>query len=229
MKHHKSLSFLITCFLFSPLLLFAMFDKEKVMQIKGQENISFILAQFKAQGSVQNVPSPTPPAPLPPEPKPIEQPKKEKKEKPKKKLQHKKHARKVPKPKEVIEEEQPKASAPPAGAQINNNAPTQIGTLAFGKSDDPFLRAVKRAIDEVARDSYPRQAQRMRLQGKVLLEFVWLDGKRLGEVKIIKGSGHRILDDNVLKVIQKAAQQFPNYDKTVRIQIPIDYNIKDKR
>ncbi|WP_442861446.1 energy transducer TonB family protein [Campylobacter sp. MIT 12-8780] len=61
----------------------------------------------------------------------------------------------------------------------------------------------------------------------MLLEFVWLHNQTLDKVRIVKSSGHEILDSNVLKVIARAAKNFPQYEKSVRIQIPIVYNLKD--
>lgn len=223
MKHHKSIAFLLTCLLFAPLLLFALTDEPEKLEIKGEQAVSLVLAQFVAQGEVINTPAPTPPAPVQEEIKP--EPIKEKKEKPKKKPVEKKHARKVPKPKKEMNEEKPQSAQAPAGAQIATQAPTQIGTLAVGKSDDPFLRAVKRAVDEVALKSYPRQAIRMNLTGRVLISFVWQNGRELKDIRVLRSSGHEILDENVFKIIKKAAQNFPPYHKTVRIEMPIDYNL----
>lgn len=224
--NHKVQAFILTCLLFSPLLLFAMLDDAKPVQIKGEQSITLVMSNFIAQGQVQNAPNPAPPAPDELEqPKPKEEKKEVKKEKPRK---HDKYAKKVLKKEKKFEKpvEESKPSSPPAGAQIANNAPTQIGTLAYGKSDDPFLRAVKKAIDEAAAQSYPRQARKMNLSGEVLLEFVWLENMKLDKVRILRSSGHNILDKNVLKVIHKAAQNFPPYQKNVRIQIPIVYNLK---
>ena len=223
MNHRKSLAFLLTCLFFSPLLLFAVFNEPEKLEIKGDERISLVLAQFVAQGEIINTPAPTPPAPVQEEIKP--EPVKEKKQKPKKKPVEQKHARKVSKPKKEINEEKLQSAQAPAGAQVVSNTPTQIGTLAVGKSDVPFLRAVKRAVDNAALKSYPRQAIRMNLTGRVLISFVWLYGHKLGKIEVIKSSGHQILDDNVFKIIKKAAQNFPPYHKTVRIEMPIDYNL----
>lgn len=220
---HKHQAFYLSCFIFLPLLLFAVFNDIFKVQLKGEDKISLVMSQFIAQGrSIQSSSNPEP-APMPPEPiKHIKKPKEARKKiKPQDQIRDKK-AKQFKK----IEEVQAQNSPPPGGAQIDNNKPTQIGTLAFGKNDNPFLREIKKAIDEAARESYPRQARRMKLMGEVLLEFVWLYSKELGEIKIVKSSGHEILDKNVYKIIAKASKSFPQYKEDVKIRIPIVYNIQ---
>ena len=102
----------------------------------------------------------------------------------------------------------------------------QIGTLAYGKTDNPFLREIKQAIDKAARETYPHQAIKMRLTGEVLLEFVWLTNRKLQAARILKSSGYKLLDDNVLRVLSRASNEFPSYKENIRIQIPVVYNIK---
>ncbi|TKX29726.1 hypothetical protein CQA38_02845 [Campylobacter sp. MIT 12-5580] len=222
MKNTQKQAFVLTCLIFSPLFLFAVLGDPFKSEIKGDDRVTLVMSQFIAQGQTNQVgEANTPPAPE--EDKPKERKKEHKKEQKKREIH--KHARKSIK--EKPQEELTKASAPAGGAQIDNNAPTQIGTLAFGKDDNPFLREIKKAIDEAARKTYPRQARKMRLSGEVLLEFVWLHNQTLDKVRIVKSSGHEILDSNVLKVIARAAKNFPQYEKSVRIQIPIVYNLKD--
>ena len=124
------------------------------------------------------------------------------------------------------QERQKEQSSNSGGAQINNNAPMQIGTLAYGKTDNPFLREIKQAIDKAARETYPHQAIKMRLTGEVLLEFVWLTNRKLQAARILKSSGYKLLDDNVLRVLSRASNEFPSYKENIRIQIPVVYNIK---
>lgn len=219
----KTQAFILTCLIFSPILLFAVFGNPFKIEFKGEDQMTLVLSQFIAQGQIAQAGPPAPPAPIPPE---------ELKPKPKKKQQKKPRKEKPPlderaqKKLEKVSEESASSAPPPGGAQVNNNKPTQIGTLAFGQTDNPFLREIKRAIDQAAMESYPRQAIRMNLTGTVLLEFVWLQNKILQQVRIIRGSGHKILDAHTLKIIQKASKQFPAYKENIRIQIPITYNLK---
>lgn len=205
---------IITCLIFSPLLYFVAFADIFRVEMKGEDSISLAMEQFIAQGQlVQSAKNPIP------------APHREKKKHHKK--QHKKE-RKVLAEHGLKKEErrEEKQSSEAGGAQVANNAPTQIGTMAAGRDDNPFLREVKRAIDKAARESYPRQAVRMRLMGEVLVEFVWMTDKRLHGVRILRSSGHELLDHNIFKVLARASKEFPPYKENIRIQIPVVYNIR---
>ncbi len=207
-------AFLLTCLFFSPLLLFFVsFSNIFKIEMKGQDMISIAMGQFVAQGEFV--------APkLTPQPhfcKHCNHHKK--KHKKRKKVEFAKNAKKQ------IEQEEAQQSSI-SGAQVTNNAPTQIGTLAYGKTDNPFLREIKAAIDKAARETYPHQAIKMHLTGKVWLEFVWRTNSTLEAVRILQSSGYAILDDNVFKILARASKEFPPYKDNIRIQIPINYTLK---
>lgn len=217
LSSHKNQAFILTCLIFSPLLFFFTFNNIFKIEMKGQDSISLAMEQFIAQGEF--VAPKLSPAPNPSQ----EKHKKEKKRKKETKVDTKKDSTKK---KEEEQEQQEQNSG--GAAQVANSAPTQIGTLAYGKTDNPFLREIKAAIDKAARETYPQQAIKMRLTGVVWLEFLWLTSKELKEVRILKSSGYKVLDDNVLKALAKASNEFPAYKENIRIQLPFDYNIKRK-
>lgn len=99
-----------------------------------------------------------------------------------------------------------------------------ITDLVYGRDDNPFLKSIKKAIDEAL--IYPHQARRMGISGEVLIEFVWLKNKSLKELKIIKSSGKKILEKSALETIKKAAINFPSHRANVRIQVPIVYKLE---
>ena len=206
-------AFLLTCLFFSPLLFFFIsFSNIFKIEMKGQDMISLAMGQFVAQGEFV--------APkLTPTPSVAQKEKKPKKE-PKKKDKDKKDDKKKE------DDEQKQEQSVTGGAQVANNAPTQIGTLAYGKTDNPFLREIKAAIDKAARETYPHQAIKMHLTGKVWLEFVWRTNSTLEAVRILQSSGYAILDDNVFKILARASKEFPPYKDNIRIQIPINYTLK---
>ncbi|WP_297986850.1 TonB family protein [uncultured Campylobacter sp.] len=88
---------------------------------------------------------------------------------------------------------------------------------------DPFLAAIKSAIND--NHIYPRTAKRLRQQGNVLVEFIWTKDMELKELKILKSSQHKALNEAALATITAAAKSFPKHDKTVQIQIPLVYKI----
>ena len=212
-RTRKLQAFLLTCFFFSPLLLFFVsFSNIFKIEMKGQDTLSLAMGQFVARGEFV--------APkLTPTPSVAQKEKKPKKE-PKKKDKDKKENKKKE------EDEQKQEQSVTGGAQVANAQPAQIGTLAYGKDDNPFLREIKAAIDKAARETYPRQAVKMRLSGRVWLEFVWLTNNSLQAVRIVQSSGSQLLDRNVFKIVARASKDFPAYKDDIRIQIPIDYNLR---
>ena len=211
-KSTQKQAFALTCLVFLPLLLlFVSFSKPFKIEMKGQDAISLAMAQFVASGEF--VAPKLAPAPSPKQDKKTL--KKERKQAINSGAQEKK---------ETKEQEEQNLGG---GAQVANAQPAQIGTLAYGKDDNPFLREIKAAIDKAARETYPRQAVKMRLSGRVWLEFVWLTNKELKDVRILKSSGYEILDDNILKAVVRASNEFPTYEKNVRIQLPFHYNLKE--
>ncbi|TKX31532.1 energy transducer TonB [Campylobacter estrildidarum] len=120
--------------------------------------------------------------------------------------------------------EQKKASTPIENPtkQMTEN-PSQITQLTQGKDKHPLLEQIQKAIQKV--QSYPRQAQKMRMQGIVKVEFLWKENKTLAELKIIQSSGYTLLDKNALESIRKASVNFPYYKNDLRIVLPIVYKI----
>lgn len=84
---------------------------------------------------------------------------------------------------------------------------------------------MKSAID--SHTKYPRQARKMHIQSKVVVGFLWTKQRELRDLKILKSSGHNLLDENSLHTIQKASRSFPAYTNNVRLQIPIIYQLED--
>ena len=213
-KSTQKQAFALTCLVFLPLLLlFVSFSKPLKIEMKGQDTISLVMAQFVASGEF--VAPKLAPAPSPKQDKKIL--KKERKQAVNSGVQNSDK-------KEIKEQKEQNLGG---GAQVANAQPTQIGTLAYGKDDNPFLREIKAAIDKAARETYPRQAVKMRLSGRVWLEFVWQTNKELKDVRILKSSGYEILDDNILKAVVRASNEFPAYEKDIRIQLPFHYNLKE--
>lgn len=97
--------------------------------------------------------------------------------------------------------------------------------LSFSTDNHPFLNAVKQAID--SNINYPRQARRMRIQGEVIVEFLWTKQQVLKDLKVNKSSGYTILDEGALRIIQRASLHFPKHSNNVRLQIPILFKLKD--
>lgn len=187
-------------------------------------------------------PEPEPEVKTPdPEPVPVVKPKpvvKKVVEKPKPKPRIKPRAEKTkavttvqPKPAETVkkaekpaEEKQTAAvAAPVAGAQSAFDA-GGISTLVYGKTDDPFLARVKRAVESVLH--YPRKARVMRLQGVTIVQFVIAADGSLTELELFETSPHSILDKAALRAVKEAQGAWGSPAKTVRLRFPIRFELR---
>ncbi|MCV3425224.1 energy transducer TonB [Campylobacter sp. CNRCH_2013_0671h] len=90
-------------------------------------------------------------------------------------------------------------------------------------NNNELLKEVKQAIDKAL--IYPRQARKMRMSGEILVEFTWTKDKNLLNLKILKPSKYELLNDSALETIHIASKNFPQYEKTFHIRIPLIYKI----
>lgn len=81
---------------------------------------------------------------------------------------------------------------------------------------------IKKLIEEHL--SYPSQARRMQWEGTCKLSFVVLENGHATEIKVLKGTGHAILDDNVVETIKRVSP-FPRPPISVSIVIPFTYTL----
>ncbi|MBX7491316.1 energy transducer TonB [Helicobacter turcicus] len=210
--NHKSQAFYITSFLFSLLFFGFLYSTSWFKVTPQQESFSLTMQQFITQ-STQN--------PLLNTQKSIESiPKEQKDISHKKSIKTKKH-----KPKPMPQPHQSLIASSNTSTPTNAIPKDSIETLTFGKDNHPFLKAVKKAIDSNV--NYPRQARKMRMQGEVLVEFLWTKHRILKDLKVRKSSGYPILDENALKTIQKASSHFPTHTNNAYLQIPIVFTLRN--
>lgn len=216
--NHKAQAFYLSLILFMPLAF--LFFKAISFQIQNlaQDKFSLAMTQFIAQTpseqtnqqELQQTQIIEPQQEIEPLKEPL---------KPIKKTIKKKIKKPIQKP----IEQNFKPPAQPT-SQALADTPKEVQVFQYGKEDNPFLREVKMAIDK-ARE-YPRRAIKMRMQGRVLIEFLWKEEKILSDLKILKSSGYKILDENALQTIRLASKHFPQYSNDVRITIPIEYSLR---
>lgn len=192
------------------------------------------------------IPEPVKPPPPKPKPKP-----KKKKVKPKKIKKPKPLPAPTPIPKEVIPEpvieppveiapepeviavepvpEAPPSPVPPAPVVVPPPPPAPAKPSQADMSDARSLygSALWGAIKK--HKKYPRIAKTRGWQGKVILELL-LDGQgKLISKKVIQSSGHKALDNEALKMVEKAAP-FPIPPKALRdgnftIKVPVPFKL----
>ncbi|STA73775.1 TonB domain protein [Campylobacter lari] len=211
-NNHKNQSFFITIFLFLPLFFVFIYTKNFLHiqhSTSKEEKFNIAIKQF-----LQDSPKVK-----------TEQPKQEKI----KKLEQTKE-KAVIQPKKTntltntkaINQLNEKIKSQKTLTQEKNTPITSQESISLANNNE-FLKEVKQAIDEAL--IYPRQAKKMRMSGEILVEFTWTKDKNLLNLKILKPSKYKLLNDSALETIRIASKNFPQYEKTFHIRIPLIYKI----
>jgi protein TonB len=111
----------------------------------------------------------------------------------------------------------PKAFAPVESAASTGTVPPEQRYL-----DENFYY-IK---DLITRNlTYPVLARRMKWQGTVVVSFVVSKDGGAGHIRVVAGSGHSILDKNVIAAIEQV-QPFPAPPAAAEFTMPIKYTLK---
>lgn len=101
----------------------------------------------------------------------------------------------------------------------SGNGPFQ-GEALQGGSDYYYIR------DTVMKNiRYPEGARRMGLEGKVVLSFIVLENGSTREVRVINGSGFKVLDENAKEVVERTVMHKKMPHRVV-VTLPITYRLK---
>lgn len=107
------------------------------------------------------------------------------------------------------------------GKEIISSAKTADDNIG-GLSESDALKLISAAIERAK--TYPEIAIRRSFEGTVYVSFfIGAEGEPR-EIKVIKGSGYKILDEATMKVIKKAAP-YPNIND--RVEVPVTYRLND--
>ncbi|ASM38779.1 MAG: energy transducer TonB [Campylobacter sputorum] len=85
---------------------------------------------------------------------------------------------------------------------------------------------IQAIIAKEAQKNYPRAARRMRKQGVSVIEFTYHKNGDVANLKVTKSSGHKILDDTVLSVINKVKHKFPKIKADTTFEVPIKFTLR---
>ncbi|AJC85981.1 energy transducer TonB family protein [Campylobacter sp. RM16704] len=211
-SNHKNQSFLITLFLFTPLFLVFIYSKNFLHvqhSTTKEEKFNIAIKQFLEESSKAK----------------NEQPKQKRVEKieqvKEKAIIQPKKAKSLTNTKTINQPKEVKSQQP----IITQEQKTQLASqenITLSNNNE-LLKEVKQAIDEAL--VYPRQAKKMRMSGEILVEFTWTKDKNLLNLKILKPSKYKLLNDSALETIRIASKNFPQYEKTFHIKIPLIYKI----
>jgi len=74
--------------------------------------------------------------------------------------------------------------------------------------------------------TYPRKALKEGWSGTVLLSFIILENGQVSNIRILKSSGHEILDTNVIDTI-KTISPFPKPPLRAELHMQIPYQLEE--
>jgi protein TonB len=121
------------------------------------------------------------------------------------------------------------ATVPGGGAQASAPGPATVaaktggGTPPGGVDDQAAgYRAIRDAIERVARRSYPLQARKLGIKGVVTVRFTVGGDGAAKDLTIVSGSGSDLLDEAARAIVFKAGP-YPAVPEPV--QIPIRFSL----
>lgn len=123
------------------------------------------------------------------------------------------------------------ATAAPATSQGQQTTATQSrlggggagGAGTDGGPTDHNFEYIRRLI--LNNLSFPATARKMGLTGKIVVSFLLRADGQVEDLAVVSGSGHRILDNNVLATIRRLAP-FPKPPARAQLVLPIVYNLR---
>ncbi|PSM51765.1 energy transduction protein TonB [Campylobacter blaseri] len=146
------------------------------------------------------------------------------------------------KPEEVVtvepkKIEKPKSKSKPAkkivkkqNIEASNSANVVGGTTASG-SNTPVQDSGSNLNGEIylalkRHMSYPKRAIEQEIGGRVIVEFKQIDKSTFEYIKIAKSSGHKVLDNHAIKIVNDAKYSLPvrSYGRSITIPIIFDLN-----
>jgi TonB family protein len=96
------------------------------------------------------------------------------------------------------------------------------GRTAYGGSRNEYLDRIRGLIQGAVR--YPPLARKRRLEGEVLAGFSIDGGGAPRDIRVLRSSGHGILDRAVIRIIRRASP-YPVTDATV--EVPVVFRLRD--
>lgn len=88
----------------------------------------------------------------------------------------------------------------------------RLTSVATRRSEDAlYLHNWRTRIEQVGNQNYPEQARRQQIFGDLRLLVALLPNGEVREVKVLKSSGHKVLDEAAIRIVHLAApyQPFP--------------------
>ena len=164
-------------------------------------------------------------------PEPIEKvvKKEEKKKVPEKPKEKKIEKEKVVKKEEIKEQKNPTKEENVKENTVNSTIQKETKELPATK---PVIDEKKEYLEKhlaLIRDlinqniKYPLKAKKLSIQGVVIVKFKLNEDGVIENITII--DGHKFLQNATIEAIEEASKKFPKTNKSIEIQIPIEYKL----
>lgn len=106
----------------------------------------------------------------------------------------------------------------------NTETPIQnIKTVVDEKKEylDKYLSQIRESINKNI--TYPPKAKKLLIEGTVIVRFKITENGSVEDITII--DGHKFLQSATIEAIEEASKEFPKTNKSIEIQIPIEYKL----
>lgn len=97
----------------------------------------------------------------------------------------------------------------------------RLTSVAARKSEDAlYLNDWRERIEAVGNRNYPERAREQQIYGELRLMVALLPNGEISEVRILKSSGHKLLDEAAIRIVQLAAP-FDAFPAEMRKQVDV--------
>lgn len=86
---------------------------------------------------------------------------------------------------------------------------------------DKHLAQIRNSINQSIK--YPQKAKKLSIEGIVIVKFRITEKGTVENILII--DGHKFLQNSTIEAIEEASKSFPKINKSIEIQIPIEYKL----
>lgn len=146
-------------------------------------------------------------------------------------FKHKRHHKPKPRPhhkanpmQEHIQQEESAQSAKAAQANEQSEGDV-VETLTYREGEHNELYSqIHRAISK--RQKYPPMMSKRRIEDEVVVEFIIYTDGRVTNIRVVRPSRHDDFNRYSIKTIKDASKYFPRVTKNIRVEIPLEYNLK---
>lgn len=126
----------------------------------------------------------------------------------------------------------------PSPAVVQTITPVETPKTVYTPTPQPQVQSVnveKEFLDAhlgkirallVQNLKYPRNAQRLKMQGEVRVSFHLKSDGSVENIEVIQSSGFELLDEDAKTLIKNTAPQFPKPTKSITLSVPLAYLLR---